>query len=104
MTHSFPTLRSFDLTSVYFRQSQSDAEQDPRPFAVMVWNGIRWEQAQRPGSVGMPPDAPPGSCRLTGHPRAQIGRAHVCTPVTNAHPVCRLLPEKKKTQVNTQIN
>src|SRR3546814_2506639 len=21
----------------------------------------------------------------------QIGRAHVCTPVTNAHPVCRLL-------------
>src|SRR3546814_4960665 len=24
---------------------------------------------------------------------AQIGRAHVCTPVTNAHPVCRLLLE-----------
>src|SRR3546814_5562463 len=22
--------------------------------------------------------------------RLQIGRAHVCTPVTNAHPVCRL--------------
>src|SRR3546814_10436666 len=21
----------------------------------------------------------------------EIGRAHVCTPVTNAHPVCRLL-------------
>src|SRR3546814_5087865 len=28
--------------------------------------------------------------------REQIGRAHVCTPVTNAHLVCRLLPEKKK--------
>src|SRR3546814_7164354 len=26
---------------------------------------------------------------------AQIGRAHVCTPVTNAHLVCRLLLEKK---------
>src|SRR3546814_4707996 len=26
----------------------------------------------------------------------EIGRAHVCTPVTNAHPVCRLLLEKKK--------
>src|SRR3546814_10710010 len=26
----------------------------------------------------------------------QIGRAHVCTPVTNAHLVCRLLLEKKK--------
>src|SRR3546814_2884597 len=26
----------------------------------------------------------------------QIGRAHVCTPVTNAHLVCLLLLEKKK--------
>src|SRR3546814_3567758 len=26
----------------------------------------------------------------------QIGRAHVCTPVTNAHLVCRLMLEKKK--------
>src|SRR3546814_3762577 len=26
----------------------------------------------------------------------EIGRAHVCTPVTNAHHVCRLLLEKKK--------
>src|SRR3546814_6832079 len=26
---------------------------------------------------------------------AQIGRAHVCTPVTNAHLVCRLLLETK---------
>src|SRR3546814_4915051 len=29
-------------------------------------------------------------------PRAEIGRAHVLTPVTNAHLVCRLLLEKKK--------
>src|SRR3546814_3488214 len=27
---------------------------------------------------------------------AEIGRAHVCTPVTNAHLVCRLLLEKTK--------
>src|SRR3546814_2420801 len=27
---------------------------------------------------------------------AEIGRAHVCTPVTNAHLVCRLLLEKQK--------
>src|SRR3546814_8754064 len=26
----------------------------------------------------------------------QIGRAHVCTPVTNAHIVCRLLLDKKQ--------
>src|SRR3546814_3471049 len=29
------------------------------------------------------------------HHDVQIGRAHVCTPVTNAHLVCRLLLEKK---------
>src|SRR3546814_2102822 len=29
----------------------------------------------------------------------KIGRAHVCTPVTNAHLVCRLLLEKKKIKV-----
>src|SRR3546814_8016983 len=28
----------------------------------------------------------------------QIGRAHVCTSVTNAHLVCRLLIEKPNTQ------
>src|SRR3546814_6919285 len=28
-------------------------------------------------------------------PMEQIGRAHVCTPVTNAHLVCRLLLDKK---------
>src|SRR3546814_7793275 len=33
------------------------------------------------------------AARLEG--RQQIGRAHVCTPVTNAHLVCRLLLEKK---------
>src|SRR3546814_8777211 len=27
----------------------------------------------------------------------EIGRAHVCTPVTNAHLVCRFLLENKKT-------
>src|SRR3546814_4344120 len=31
----------------------------------------------------------------------QIGRAHVRTPVTNAHLVCRLLLEKKKTTTTT---
>src|SRR3546814_10810327 len=49
--------------------------------------------------------APRGSGGLQGVERfheapqqwnEQIGRAHVCTPVTNAHIVCRLLLEKKK--------
>src|SRR3546814_6300309 len=36
---------------------------------------------------------------LAGGPTAkgrEIGRAHVCTPVTNAPPVCRRLHDKKK--------
>src|SRR3546814_9797588 len=33
----------------------------------------------------------------------KIGRAHVCTPVTNAHLVCRLLLEKK-TNTKTENN
>src|SRR3546814_1030061 len=40
-----------------------------------------------PGTVRAPPGRPP---------LIQIGRAHVCTPVTNAHLVCRLLLAKKK--------
>src|SRR3546814_6157237 len=39
------------------------------------------------------------SARTGGH---QIGRAHVCTPVTNAHLVCRLLLEKKNTHTMIQ--
>src|SRR3546814_10787162 len=30
----------------------------------------------------------------------ELGRAHVCTPVTNAHLVCRLLLAKKKITIN----
>src|SRR3546814_2525409 len=33
--------------------------------------------------------------RPIGTMPGKIGRAHVCTPVTNAHLVCRLLLEKK---------
>src|SRR3546814_8606447 len=32
----------------------------------------------------------------------EIGRAHVCTPVTNAHIVCRLLLDKKK-KIHTNV-
>src|SRR3546814_1231118 len=33
-----------------------------------------------------------------------IGRAHVCTPVSNAHLVCRLLLDKKKTNTHHTYN
>src|SRR3546814_8322129 len=50
--------------------------------------------AAGPGGLG-PEMSPPSKMK-------QIGRAHVCTPVTNAHLVCRLLLEKKnKTKEQT---
>src|SRR3546814_6573561 len=49
------------------------------------------------------PAAPEGAPeRLAG--AAEIGSAHVCTPVTNAHLVCRLLLEKKKTKQKQHKN
>src|SRR3546814_1923053 len=42
---------------------------------------------------------------MVGHDAGnQIGRAHVWTPVTNAHLVCRLLLEKKKTNTNRLVH
>src|SRR3546814_2442061 len=42
--------------------------------------------------------AKPGAEQASGAlADAKIGRAHVCTPVTNAQLVCRLLLEKKNT-------
>src|SRR3546814_10190961 len=60
-----------------------------------------------PGAALFEQDGPPtglhgvfsGDIRVVGHSRdgrAEIGRAHVCTPVTNAHLVCRLLLSKNK--------
>src|SRR3546814_1687686 len=40
---------------------------------------------------------PNGSCASLA--RYEIGRAHVCTPVTNAQLVCRLLLDKKKNNI-----
>src|SRR3546814_2689188 len=72
------------------------------------WRGGTDRRAQRPG-------APPHRAgrrsvrRFAGRALArwQIGRAHVCTPVTNAHLVCRLLLETKKVRQelkNTLMN
>src|SRR3546814_3161169 len=35
---------------------------------------------------------------------AKIGRSHVCTPVTNAQLVCRLLLDKTTTPLSTSTN
>src|SRR3546814_8125416 len=54
------------------------------------------EEDERPDHAALPK----GQNALDGKAAAkigQIGRAHVCTPVTNAQLVCRLLLETKNT-------
>src|SRR3546814_3773475 len=54
------------------------------------------------GGRGRRPGAARGGRAGGPAPRRQIGRAHVWTPVTNAHLVCRLLLEKKNIRHKTQ--
>src|SRR3546814_6171816 len=46
----------------------------------------------------------PTSRQFRTRASAKIGRAHVCTPVTNAHLVCRLLLTKKNKTYNEVTN
>src|SRR3546814_10535014 len=55
--------------------------------------------ALRSGSSPIP--KPSSTHRTTGR---EIGRAHVCTPVTNAHLVCLLLLEKKTLKLRSAIH
>src|SRR3546814_3129054 len=81
-------LQQFDLKKIqrlYIRQTKTDRTIERRiPF-------------QKPGLTGN--GEQPIMGLLPSFPDAKIGRAHVLTPVTNAHRVCRLLLEKKN---NTQ--
>src|SRR3546814_7391628 len=56
-----------------------------------------------PCAPSSPPRAPTPPAPRRPTSGRQIVRAHVRTPVTNAHLVCRLLLEKKKTKTNTYI-
>src|SRR3546814_5156352 len=59
------------------------------------------EKVKRTFSIQTPfRSAEPAHRRRPRSEYAKIGRAHVCTPVTNAHLVCRLLLEKKNTHTN----
>src|SRR3546814_6391461 len=68
-------------------------EVQDRADRVIVTGNVRVTQA------GMTLTAPRMTIAYTRSGRTdinQIGRAHVCTPVTNAHHVCRPLLDKKK--------
>src|SRR3546814_1729531 len=61
-------------------------------FVVNAISDSVFEPRTFPIPVGVQTTARPGSLDVFG----KIGRAHVCTPVTNAHLVCRLLLAKQK--------
>src|SRR3546814_1491188 len=56
-----------------------------------------------PPSDSANPETDCGVPALSASPRPEIGRAHVCTPVTNAQLVFRLLLEKTKTKHHTTL-
>src|SRR3546814_9557231 len=57
---------------------------------------LRRSSASTAGKATKVPSPAPAIIRPVQAPDAlKIGRAHVCTPVPNAHLVCRLLLEKK---------
>src|SRR3546814_4016510 len=64
------------VRSVRGRRIEREGSALPHPMAeeLQPVSGVAQQRQVRPG---------------------KIGRAHVCTPVTNAHLVCRLLLEKK---------
>src|SRR3546814_1981406 len=53
---------------------------------------------QRPGGDERVGPASTERSAITWNSMIEIGRAHVCTPVTNAHLVFRLLLEKKQSK------
>src|SRR3546814_6287931 len=63
-------------------------------FAYAVWQEI---SPKYPGlSVCTSIESPADLIQRIGNYKDQIGRAHVLTPVHNAHYVCRLMHEHKK--------
>src|SRR3546814_5568334 len=83
-------------------QPMPSARDAVHSYGVILHHRLAWWLVDFPQLDAMPLRARRLSGRLTpalaGWLRAatgEIGRAHVCTPVTNAHLVCRLLLEKK---------
>src|SRR3546814_6054083 len=96
MTHSFPTLRFSYLQTQSFPGMEEPAQgplpgnydmqlvSDSSPTGMSGKDITMIVAAVMAAAVGI----------------GEIGRAHVCTPVTTAHLVCRLLLEKTKTEHN----
>src|SRR3546814_3701864 len=109
MTNSFPKRRSSDLTIVEIKVSRADLHGDGKWPDYCDWcDRFYWALAAGldPAILETEGYRPKTSGLIVAdrYGAAAIGRAHVCTQVTNAHLVCRLLLEQKKNlSINTII-
>src|SRR3546814_5727549 len=82
--------------------SRSEFAPEVPTFKEQGINLINGSQRGFVAPAGLPPEVKAKLLdafrKAAADPKLQIGRAHVCTPVTNAQLVCRLLLEKKKHQ------
>src|SRR3546814_3274554 len=87
------------------RARSADRERRPRAAATRCGPARRpaCRRAAYPAEMAATHIAPRSSDPRKNGSRCapEIGRAHVCTPVTNAHLVCRLLLEQKKIRQST---
>src|SRR3546814_5161969 len=77
-----PGFQSANTSSTSGRISARSASPVTTSVALLGWNQRLWNLSTSLRSI---------DCTAAS---VEIGRAHVCTPVTNAHLVCRLLLEK----------
>src|SRR3546814_8586672 len=80
------------------------AEDSDKTLGTVVVTGNRGNQARTVADSPSPIDViSAAQLQASGKVglKEQIGRAHVGTPVTNAHLVCRLLLENKKSENQT---
>src|SRR3546814_10464325 len=106
MPHSFPTRRSSDLDASHCGAELDLPALPVDPALDGLDAGLRQQAALAGGDVyqlcfTVPPARREEIARLAARTSTratpiEIGRAHVCTPVTNAHLVSRLLLEKNK--------
>src|SRR3546814_4577598 len=110
MRWGFEYMQDDDGGSVYLRLSTRQVEQPQRELTdgqlEDLLAGAYWQVEPAPGaelalvySGGVVPEVLEAHRQLAEEVPGKIGRAHVCTPVTHAHLVCRLPLEKKTTKI-----
>src|SRR3546814_3959837 len=98
----YPFSSFLDAVEIHIREKAAEANGGSRPVVTQGQEHRRsmFEPAVVAFLTSLRDEGRLGATGSVG----EIGRAHVGTPVTNAHLVCRLLLEKKKTHVLHELN